>query len=242
MSRHSASNKTAAKVFLPPSRMDWSEEKLATLDKAQLKSLLENLAVQRESGRVSEEAADDLAKRIAARLPASVLTPRRKRSRSLVQLDARIAEALGDLALLLSRRYDLSEETARERSADTAGFKPQALTNKLGHARVGNSVKNGSTAIERFIAYRVRDSLAALAYLLAADQPQNTGRYVVLATSDLLESGVPLAELMPPSGDFGWSRESRERMRAKPTADFAEAETLYEALIARVASKRVVEE
>jgi hypothetical protein len=64
---------------------------------------------------------------------------------------------------------------------------------------------------------------------------------VILATDDLLESGVPITDVMPASRDHGWSRDSRSRMRAQTAANFAEAQQLYEALIARVATKRVVE-
>ena len=224
-------------MFVPPSQMNWTDEKLAGLDTAQLKSLLENLSTQRTSGRVSEEIAAELTTRITARLPANALTTRRKRSRSIVLQDARVAEALGDLAMLLSRRYDLSEATARERSADITGFRPLPLVNKQGQAKAGASMKSGKMAIDRFISYRVRDSLAGLAYLLAMDQPQQTGRYVLLGTDDLLESGTPLTELMPGSGDYSWSRDSRARMRAQVVADFAEAQRLYEELIARMATK-----
>lgn len=243
MSRsRSASFHHAQKTFQPPSRMDWTDEKLAGLDTPQLKSLLQNLRIQRESGRVTDETAEDLTRRITARLPASALTVRRTRPRALALLDARIAASLGGLANALSQRYDLSEETARLMSVGIAGFKPQAATDKRGLAKTGSSVKNGNMAIDRFIAYRVRDSLASLAYLLGPDEPQEKGRYVILATSDLLEAGVPIAEVMPASRDYGWSRESRERMRAQTVENYAEAQKVYESLIARVATKRLEEE
>ena len=131
---------------------------------------------------------------------------------------------------------------ARSKSIDVLGFRPEAGTDKQGLAKVGAAVKKGSLAIDRSIAYRVRDSMASLAFLLLPDQPHESGRYVVLATDDLLESGVPLTEVIPASRDHGWSRDSRARMRAQPAQTFAEAQALYEALIARVASKRVADE
>lgn len=222
--------------------MEWSDEKLAQLDVDQLKNLLENLDSQRAIGRISADSAQELSQRITARLPARALSARRSRPRALVELDARVARDLGDFAAYLSRHYDLSDGTAREKSIDVLGFRPEAGTDKHGRAKAGTAVKKGNMAIERSIAYRVRDSMASLAFLLLPDQPQETGRYVVLATDDLLESGVPLTEVMPASRDYGWSRDSRGRMRAQPAQNFAEAQTLFEALIARVASKRAADE
>jgi hypothetical protein len=226
----------AAKVFRPPSQMNWSDEKLAQLSKEQLISLFENLKTQREEGRVSEEAAHDLARRIAERLPARALQVRRKRPHAQVQLEAQVAAQLGGLASALGERYDLSVQTAQQRSAGTKGFRAQALTERSGSARTGGSVKRGHTAIDRYIAYRVRDSLAGLAFVLFPDQPTTSGRYLVLGTDDLLEGDAPADAFAPLAEQYGWSRESRARLRMKTADSFAEAEHMYEALIARVAA------
>jgi len=56
-------------VFHTPTQMDWTDDKLAALSNDQLVTLLGNLRTQRASGRVKEDTADELAKRIYARLP-----------------------------------------------------------------------------------------------------------------------------------------------------------------------------
>lgn len=61
------------RVFLPPSQMSWTDEKLALLSKEQLLNLLDNLQTQRESGRVTAQAADEVTGLIAARLPAGAM-------------------------------------------------------------------------------------------------------------------------------------------------------------------------
>lgn len=226
-----------AKVFRPPSQLNWSDEKLASLTKEQLVSLFENLKTQREEGRVTEEAADDLARRIAGRLPARALQVRRKRPHAQVLLEAQVAQQLGSLASTLGERYDLSVQTAQQRSAGTKGFRALALTDRDGSARTGSSVKRGQTAIDRYIAYRVGDSLAGLAFVLFPDQPNASGRYVVLGTDDVLEGDAPDDAFAPLAEQYGWSRESRARLRMKSAASFADAERMYEALIARVASR-----
>jgi hypothetical protein len=66
-------------VFVAPSQLVWTDEKLAVLDTKQLVNLLDNLKTQLASGRVSTEVAADLEKRIESRLPARELTQRRKR-------------------------------------------------------------------------------------------------------------------------------------------------------------------
>jgi hypothetical protein len=71
---------STATVFVPKSELVWTDEKLQTLDTAQLGNLLDNLGVQLASGRVSAETATDLQKRIEARLPTRELTLRKKRA------------------------------------------------------------------------------------------------------------------------------------------------------------------
>lgn len=72
-------NVPATTVFVPKSQLVWTDEKLQALDTTQLGNLLDNLGVQVAAGRVTEETAADLQKRIEARLPARELASRRKR-------------------------------------------------------------------------------------------------------------------------------------------------------------------
>ena len=60
-------------VFHTPTQMNWTDDKLAALSSDQLVTLLRNLHVQRSSGRVLDETADELTKRIYARLPTRVV-------------------------------------------------------------------------------------------------------------------------------------------------------------------------
>jgi hypothetical protein len=232
-----ARNAPLRPAYVPPSRIVWTEERLAVLDKAQLRTLLDNLQVQRSSGRVAEETAAELEQRIRSRLPAPSAAPRRKRrSRDEIRLEVRAAEQLGDFAAGLARRYDVSADTALRVSSDTKGFRPEAMTDSKGHARAGAAVKNGIAAIERYVAYRSRESFAALAFVLLADRPQQDGCYVLLATDDLIDDEQPADEFAPIAGQHGWSAHSRARMRARPVSGFEEGAQRYEALIARLAA------
>ena len=225
----------AKPVYVPPSQIVWTDERLAALAKDQLINLLANLQTQRSSGRVSEETAVELEVRIKGLLPARAIAVRVKRPRSEVLLEARTAEQLGALAHDLAARYDLRPETAMSAAEGVKGFRPQPLTDSKGHARAGT--KSGA-AFERFIGYRSRDSFAGLAFVLLADQTQERGAYVLIGTDDLLGADLPRNDYTPVAEQHGWSAAARARMRAEPVANYAEGAERFEALVARLATPR----
>jgi len=223
-------------VYVPPSAVVWTEERLAALDTPQMINLLENLKTQRACGRVSEATAAELELRIRARLPARALAVKRTRPRKEVLLEARAAEQLGALATTLATRYDISPESAIKASEGIRGFRPQPLTDSKGRGRTGASVKGGHAAIERFVGYRRGNSFASLAFVKLAGQADEHGRYVLLGTDDVLGADVAPNEYADVAEQHAWSSASRARMRAEPVAGFDEGAERYEALIARMAT------
>jgi hypothetical protein len=69
-------------LFVAKSQLVWTDEKLTALDTVQLGNLLDNVGLQLAAGRITEETAAELGKRIEARLPARELKARRKRQAS----------------------------------------------------------------------------------------------------------------------------------------------------------------
>jgi hypothetical protein len=65
--------------FVPTSKLVWDDDRLGALNKEQLTNLLFNLPGQLEIGRISEETAADLERRIRLRLPSPGAASRRKR-------------------------------------------------------------------------------------------------------------------------------------------------------------------
>jgi hypothetical protein len=222
-------------VFIPPSQIVWTDERLAALAKDQLINLLANLQTQRSSGRVSEEIAVELEVRIKGLLPARAISARVKRPRSEVMLEARTAEQLGALANDLAARYDLSPESAMSAAQGIKGFRPQPLVAAKGLARAGTK---GAAAFERFIGYRSRDSFVALAFVLLAGQAQERGSYVLIGTDDLLGAEIPDNDYTPVAEQHGWSAAARARMRAEPVATYSEGAERLETLIGRLATPR----
>ena len=119
----SHSRNTLPKIS-PPGRIDWSDEKLARFNAEHLQRLLEDLGTQRAIGRISTKEALDLARRIVALLPASVLDRRRLLSRTLAQLDAQAAAEFRALALAVTQRNGVSGVSPNQESAEILWFIP----------------------------------------------------------------------------------------------------------------------
>lgn len=66
-------------IFHAPVRLDWTDEKLAVLSQEQLLNLLDNLDLQRASGRIADDEATVLDQRIGALLSRANRTKRRKK-------------------------------------------------------------------------------------------------------------------------------------------------------------------
>jgi hypothetical protein len=65
-------------AFHTPMRLEWTEEKLQLLDQDQLLNLLLNLDHQRRIGRIGQEAAESLERRITPLLSGRSVEKRRK--------------------------------------------------------------------------------------------------------------------------------------------------------------------
>jgi hypothetical protein len=224
-------------AYVPRSQIIWTDERLDALDNEQLLNLLGNLPQQRASGRVAHETADELELRIKARLPARAIAVRRRRARSEVQLETRVAEQLASLATDLALRYALNTEPEPTDVAARAPVRSRSLADTRGKPRIGASVKQGRSAIDRYLVCRAGDSLAGLAFVLLAERPQQDGCFVIFGTEDLLGDEPATNDYAPIAEQHGWSASARARMRALPMADYAAAAQRFEALLARMAPR-----
>jgi hypothetical protein len=217
--------------------MDWPDERLAALSQQDLRTLLDNLRSQLRAKRISAGEAERTAARIEARITPTA-APRKRRMAGHVDLDRRVAASLGAMAERLGRQHDLSTETARKRSYGIEGFKPHALTDRKGDAKVGASVKGGKMAIDRYISYRVGNSVVSLSFLLAKGLPEAAGQYLLAGTEDILPEGRALDDLVPADADIGAIAGRRAQMRALPMPDLMEAEQLFGEKVGSLATGR----
>lgn len=216
--------------------MEWTDERLEPLTSVELKNLLNNVGTRRAAGRVSTEDAEDLCRRIEARMSAV----RKARFHSTrpprpMTFEKRVAIELGGIAEALAKRYDLSPATARNLSVGAKNFKAHNLTAKNGEAKTGGAMKEGKLAIDRYISYRVGESLVSLAFILFKDEPEENARYYVIGTDDVMTEGQRFAELLADKTGYGWSPAFTARMNVACFEESGLATVAYEALIAKLA-------
>ncbi len=97
----------------------------------------------------------------------------------------------------MAEKYDLSEETAKARSAGVKGFKAHKLLDAKGYAKLGGMQRDGSVAVDRYISYRRGKDIVSLSVFLLKDQPIEAHEFQVIAPLALLDGGKPVAEIRP---------------------------------------------
>lgn len=169
--------------------VDWTDEKIATLSDQDLKNLLAN-AERKSVGDIVEKCKAEQAKRHAAK-------PRKEgKPRSEVkEFEHQMSEQLATVGKDVAGKYDLSEATAKEKSAGVKGFKAHRLLDSKGYAKLGGMQRDGSVAVERYISYRRGDSTVYLGVFLLKDAPVEDHEFHVIAPQAFLDGGKPIAEI-----------------------------------------------
>ena len=94
-------------------------------------------------------------------------------------------------------KYDLSEETAKEKSVGVKGFKAHKLLDAKGYAKLGGMQRDGSVAVDRYISYRRGKDIVSLSVFLLKDQPVEAHEFHVIAPAAMLDGARPVAEIRP---------------------------------------------
>jgi hypothetical protein len=170
---------------------EWTDEKLQALSDPELKNLLAN---------AERKSADDLIAKCKAALEArNASKPRRegKPRTEIKEFEHQISEQLAVVGREMAEKYDLSEETAKAKSAGVKGFRAHKLLDSKGFAKLGGMQRDGSVAVERYISYRRGDETVYLGVFLPKDAPLEDHEFHVIAPKALLEGGKPIAEVRP---------------------------------------------
>jgi hypothetical protein len=170
---------------------EWTDEKLQALSDSDLKNLLGNAERKAATDLVAQCQAE-LEKRNAAK-PRKTAKPRTE----IKEFEHEVAAQLASVGKEMAEKYDLSEETAKARSADVKGFRAHKLLDSKGYAKLGGMQRDGSVAIERYISYRRADDTVYLGVFLKKDAPLEDHEFHVIAPQALLDGAKPVAEIRP---------------------------------------------
>jgi hypothetical protein len=207
--------------------INWTRERLDTLDEQQLQNLMTNAINANRQDLVL------LCEEVISTRPSK--TSRSRNPRSFPQKNGakafadEIAEQMGIFAKELAQRFDLSEETARLKSAGAKGFVAHALIDSRGRAKTGGAEKTKKLQFDRLLSYRLGDASVTLSVFLLPDDGLDKVRFQINAPSHFLSDGVPFES----SGRIGLykPRAGTERYRFKDYPSLEEALDAYAVLV-----------
>src|SRR5436309_15999777 len=144
--------------------VDWTDDRIAALSDQDLKNLLVN-AERKDATEIILQCQAELEKRNAAK-PRKTAKPRTE----IKEFEHDVSAQLAAIGKEMAEKYDLSEETAKARSAEVKGFRAHKLLDSKGYAKLGGSQRNGTVAVDRYISYRRGNDIVTLGVWLAQDQ------------------------------------------------------------------------
>jgi len=204
--------------------VDWSDDRISALSDQDLKNLLVN-AERKSAAAVIAQCKAELEKREALR-PRKAAKPRTE----LKEFEHEMSGQLAAVGKAMAEKYDLSEETAKAKSAGVKGFKAHRLLDAKGYAKLGGMQRDGSVAIDRYISYRRGKDIVSLSVFLLKDQPIECHEFHVIAPLALLDGAKPVAEIRPTATEA--QKQSADGGRS--FKDLPSAAAAFDAALAKV--------
>jgi hypothetical protein len=169
--------------------IDWTDDRIAALSDPDLKNLLAN---------AERKSVDDLVARCQAELDKRNASKPRKAAKprtELKEFERDMSVRLADVGKQMAEKYDLSEETAKAKSAGVKGFRAHKLVGSDGQAKLGGLQRAGFVAVDRYISYRRGNDIVSLGVFLPKDQDISEHMFFVIAPQAMLERGEPVDAL-----------------------------------------------
>jgi hypothetical protein len=214
--------------------ISWDETRIAALSNPDLLQLREN-ALRKENVPVGALCEAEISKR-----GVSVKTARARTgaasSDPLRMMQSDLGAEIGEFASILAQRYDLSPETAKAQSEGHARFVPHKLTQSNGTAKLGGLQRAGKCRIDRYVSYRVKDTVLSLNMFLAKDAADNAVDFQVFGPQEFLPDGQPISKLRP---GLEGEKESKLFAWGQRFGRLGEAKAAFEVLVSKVVAKRV---
>ena len=170
---------------------EWTNEELRNFTPDQLRAIAVN---------ADSKGYKDLSDRCKAELTTRHEPARksvRRRSSNTSNLESEMAEVLGGFIVALSKEFDLSRETAKRLSTGTKRFVAHKLTDPKGHAKTGGMQKSGDCQLDRFVSYRVGNTVISLTAYLATNKMPEEVEFHVYGPSEHFEFPQTWQELRP---------------------------------------------
>jgi len=204
--------------------VDWSDDRIAALSDQDLKNLLVN-AERKSVAEVVAQCKAEMEKRDAAK-PRKAPKPRTE----LKEFEHDMSGQLAAVGKEMAEKYDLSEQTAKARSAGVKGFRSHKLLDAKGYAKLGGHQRDGTVAIERYISYRRGNDIVTLGVWLPKDAPIEAHEFHVSAPPAMIEGGKPSAEVRPGISD----KDLQETRHIRAFKDLPSAAAAFDAALAKV--------
>ena len=205
---------------------EWTDEKLQALSDPDLKNLLVN--AERKS------ATDLIAKCKAALEGRDAAKPRKaaKPRTEVKEFEHDMSSQLADVGKQMAEKYDLTEETAKAKSAGVKGFRAHKLLDSKGYAKLGGMQRDGSVAVDRYISYRRGNDIVTLGVFLLKDQPVEDREFHVIAPKAVLDGGKPVAEIRPTATE----KQKQSADSGLAFKELSDAAAAFDKALAKIAS------
>jgi hypothetical protein len=204
--------------------VDWSDDRIAALSDQDLKNLLVN-AERKSVAAVVAQCKAELEKRDA-------LKPRRasKPRTDLKEFEHDMSGQLATVGKQMAEKYDLSEETAKAKSAGVKGFRSHKLLDAKGFAKLGGHQRDGTVAVDRYISHRRGNDVVTLGVWLPKDAPLEDHEFHVSAPAGMIDGGKPISEVRPTVSE----KDLQETRQIRAFKDLPSAAAAFEAALAKV--------
>ena len=204
--------------------VDWSDEKLAALADKDLKTLLAN-AERKSATDLVAKCTAELEKRDAAK-PRKTAKPRTE----LKEFEHAVSAELATVGKAMAEKYDLSEETAKAKSAGVKGFRSHKLLDSQGYAKLGGSQRDGTVAVDRYISYRLGNDIVTLGVWLLKDAPIDAHEFHVSGPAAMIEGGKSFSEVRPGISE----KEQPDTRLIRSFKDLPSAAVAFDAALAKI--------
>src|ERR1700704_3571676 len=204
--------------------VDWTDDRIAALSDQDLKNLLVN-AERKDATEIILQCQTELEKRNAAK-PRKAAKPRTE----IKEFEHEVSAQLAAVGKEMAEKYDLSEETAKAKSADVKGFRSHKLLDSKGSAKLGGHQRDGTVAVDRYISYRRGNDIVSLGLWLLKDAPIEDHEFHVSAPPAMLEGGKPFSEVRPGISE----KDLQETRHIRAFKDLPSAVATFDAALAKI--------